>query len=147
MLNEQSVIGYLGKDPELKMTPGGKSMCVINVAATEKWKNQDGSPGEHTEWFRCIFWGPQAENAEKFLKKGSLVYIKGSTKTRKYDKDGVEQKITEVQGQIFRALRDPGTGGGHSSNSGGGKKEDNPDPAGYSAPTGGGTYDDDIPFN
>lgn len=145
MINKQIVVGYLGKDPELKITAGaGKSMAVVNVGATEKWKNADGSKGEHTEWFRVVFWGVQADNAEKMLKKGSLVYVEGSTKTRKYQKDGVDQKITEVQGQIFRILKDPGDGSGRSDNNGGGgPRQDDPTPSGAPTPA---SFDDDIPF-
>lgn len=145
MLNKQMVIGFLGKDPEVKTLANG-SVCTISVAATEKWFNAQGVKQEHTEWFRVVLWNKNAENAGKYLKKGSCVYVEGSTKTRQYtDNAGVEKKITEVQGTFFKMLdRNPnGGGGGNGPADRSGGYDPTPDTAPASVGSG---YDEDIPF-
>ena len=71
-VNKAILIGRLGKDPELKYTPGGKAVCNFSLATSEKWKDQSGEVQEKTEWHRCLAWGKIAENAAKWLSKGKL---------------------------------------------------------------------------
>ena len=147
MLNKQQVIGFVGKDPELKVLANG-SVCTISVAATEKWFDASGTKKEHTEWFRVVLWNKNAENASKYLKKGSLVFVEGSTKTRVYtDNAGIEKKITEVQGNFFKMLdRNPnGSGGNNGPADRSGGYDPTPDAPPSGVPAGSG-YDDDIPF-
>jgi single-strand DNA-binding protein len=80
MLAELTVIGYLGADPEMRYTPDGTPVTNFSVAATRKWNNQDGSQGEETTWFRCTAWRRMAEVVNEYLKKGRLVYLKGTLK-------------------------------------------------------------------
>ena len=68
------LIGYLGKDPEMKYTPGGTAITTFSVASTERWKNNDGELREHTEWFNVKSFGRRAEVAAEFLKKGSRIW-------------------------------------------------------------------------
>ena len=91
-LNKVTLIGHLGRDPEVRMTQSGSKVCNLNLATSEKYKDK-----ETTEWHRLIAFGPIAEIAEKYLKKGSSVYIEGKLQTRKWqDKDGVDKYTTEI---------------------------------------------------
>lgn len=144
MLNQQQIIGFLGKDPELKTLANGH-VCTISVASTDKWMDAQGVKKEHTEWFRVVLWNKNAENAAKYLKKGSKIFTQGPTKTRVYtDNQGVEKKITEVQGQYFKMLdsASSGSGNGPVDKSGGVDPTPNSE-APLTSPMG---YDDDIPF-
>lgn len=98
MLNRVTIIGNLGRDPEIRHTRSGDPIANLSVAVTEKWK--DKSSGEHrenTEWVRCVLFGNLAETAQKYLVKGSKVYLEGKFATRKWqDQSGVEKYSTEV---------------------------------------------------
>jgi single-strand DNA-binding protein len=72
-----TLIGNLGRDPELKYTPSGDAVVKISVATSRKWTSRDGSPGEETVWFRCTAWRKLAETINQYLSKGRLVYIEG----------------------------------------------------------------------
>ena len=98
--NRATVLGYLGRDPEIRYLPSGEAVATLSVATTESWKDKDsGERQEATEWHRCVLFGKRAEVASQFLKKGSLVLIEGSLKTRKWaDKEGVERYTTEIRG-------------------------------------------------
>lgn len=100
-LNRCEFIGNLGKDPEVRSLNDGKKVANLSVACTESWK-KDGEKKERTEWVRAVLWGPLAEIAEKYLHKGSKVYISGSMQTRKWqDKDGTDKYSTEIVLQGF----------------------------------------------
>jgi len=79
------LIGYLGKDPEMKYTPGGTAITTFSVASTERWKNNDGELQEHTEWFNAKSFGRRAEVAAEFLKKGSRVFLEGRQRIESWD--------------------------------------------------------------
>lgn len=96
MLNKVQVIGNLGKDPVIRHLESGTVVAKFSVAATEKFKNRKGELQETTEWFNCEAWGRQGEIIEKYLTKGSRVYVEGKQKTEKYEKDGVERRITKL---------------------------------------------------
>ena len=95
-MQKVQVIGNLGKDPDVKTFDSGGKVCNFSVAANEKWKDKDGQTQEHTEWFNVQAWGRTADVAEKYLKKGSQIYIEGKNRTRTYEKDGETKYITEV---------------------------------------------------
>ena len=95
-MQKVQVIGNLGKDPEVKTFDSGGKVCNFSVAANEKWKDKDGQTQEHTEWFNVQAWGRLADVAEKYLRKGSQIYIEGKNRTRTYEKDGETKYITEV---------------------------------------------------
>lgn len=98
MYNKVILIGNLGSDPELKFTEGGTGVANLNMATSEKWKDKDGNPQERTEWHRVVVWGKQAENCQKYLKKGSKVMVEGSIHTRDWeDSDGNKRYTTEVK--------------------------------------------------
>ncbi len=96
-LNRATLLGNLGRDPELRTTPGGKSVCTISVATTDSFKNKNDEWQESTDWHSVVLWEGLAETAHKFLKKGSKVYIEGKIKTRSYERDGVTKYVTEVR--------------------------------------------------
>lgn len=97
MVNEVTLIGNLGNDPEVRTTQNGRTVANFNLATSESFKNKEGERVTNTEWHRITAWSPLAEIIEKYVKKGSQIYLKGSLKTRSYeDKDGVKRNITEV---------------------------------------------------
>ena len=106
MLNQIEIIGHLGKDVELRYLPSGEAVANFSVATTEKWKNKTtGEQMEETEWHRVSMFGRSAEVAGEYLRKGSLVFIQGKLKTRKYtDKTGIERFATEVRGDVMKML-------------------------------------------
>jgi single-strand DNA-binding protein len=79
------LIGYLGKDPEMKYTPGGTAITTFSVASAERWKNNGGELQEHTEWFNVKSFGRRAEVAAEFLKKGSRVFLEGRQRIESWD--------------------------------------------------------------
>lgn len=105
-LNKLMIIGHCGRDPEAKTFPSGDMVCNVNIATTETWKDKaTGEKREATEWHRVTFNGKLAEIAAQYLRKGSLVYVEGSLRTRKYTgKDGTEKQVTEVRADQMRML-------------------------------------------
>ena len=95
-LNKVMLIGRLGKDPEVKMTPGGAKTCSFGLATSEHWV-KDGQKKEKTEWHRIVIWGKLVDIAEKYLKKGKEVYLEGKNVTRSWDDpSGQKRYVTEV---------------------------------------------------
>lgn len=101
--NKIIIVGYLGRDPELRYTPQGNAVCNFSVATTEKRKNVAGEPEETTTWFRVAAWGRLAELCNEYLVKGRQVYIEGRLRQQEYmDREGnrrqsLEVNATEVQ--------------------------------------------------
>ena len=97
-VNKVTILGHLGKDPEVRHTASGATICNITVATSRKWKDKStGENREETDWHRVTFFDRLAEIAGQYLKKGSQFYVEGRLKTRKYtDKDGVEKYTTEI---------------------------------------------------
>jgi single-strand DNA-binding protein len=77
MMHKITIIGNLGRDPEMRYTPSGDAVTNLNVATNRKWTNRDGSPGEETVWFRVTAWGKLAETCNQYLSKGRQVYVEG----------------------------------------------------------------------
>jgi single-strand DNA-binding protein len=91
-INKVILVGTLGNDPEIRHTSSGKSVANISMATTEKWKD-----GEHTEWHRLVMFGALAEIAEKYLTKGSHVYVEGKIKQEKWeDQEGRTRYTTNI---------------------------------------------------
>lgn len=97
-VNKVTLIGNLGADVELKYAPNGNAMANISVATSEEWKDKaTGQKQERVEWHNVCIYGPLAEIAAKYLKRGSQVYLEGKNQTRKYqDAQGQDRFITEV---------------------------------------------------
>lgn len=96
-LNKVMIIGYLGRDPELRFTPTGKSVSSFSVACNRSWKAKDGERKTETDWFNVVAWGDLAEFAKQYLSKGSMVYIEGRLQIRDWtDSNGNPQKSVEI---------------------------------------------------
>jgi single-strand DNA-binding protein len=114
-VNKVILIGNLGRDPELRYTPGGQPVASFSVATNERWNDRDGKPQERTEWHRIVVWGKQAENCANYLAKGRPVYIEGRLQTREWeDKEGQKRQTTEVVAQTVQFLG-PREGGGREA--------------------------------
>ncbi len=100
-LNKVQLIGRLGRDPEIRYaSESGTAICSFSLATSRFLKNPTtGESSEETEWHRCVFFGKQGENIQKYMRKGSQVYVEGRLRTRKYEKDGVTHYATEVIGE------------------------------------------------
>jgi single-strand DNA-binding protein len=95
--NKITIVGYLGRDPELRYTPQGTAVCNTSVATTERRKNVAGDYEDHTTWFRVTFWNRQAELANEYLAKGRQVYIEGRLRQEEYtDREGNRRVSLEV---------------------------------------------------
>ena len=77
MYHKVTIIGNLGRDPEMRYTPDGTAVTDLSVATNRKWTNKDGTPGEETVWFRCTAWRKLAETVNQYLTKGRQVYVEG----------------------------------------------------------------------
>jgi single-strand DNA-binding protein len=91
--------GFLGADPEIRTNPGGKTVATFRIASTKSWKDQAGQRQERTEWATCVVWGPQAELAQRALRKGSRCQVVGELQTRSWDDKatGTKRYATEIQ--------------------------------------------------
>ena len=102
MLNKVCIIGNCGRDPEVRVTTGGESVCNFSVAVNESWKGKDGTKQERTEWFTVDCWGKLAELCGQYVHKGDRVYVEGSLRTDEYEKDGVKkQRVKIVARQVL----------------------------------------------
>lgn len=142
-MNKVILIGNLGRDPELKMTPNGQALARFSVATTETWKNPQGEKQSKTEWHNIVVWGKQAEIAEKYLRKGKQVMIEGRIQYREYtDQAGVKKTACDIRCDNFVMLGRMDEGGARPSSGHSDFDEPLPPPP----PSSGGNYDDDIPF-
>ena len=143
-VNKVILIGNLGADPEIRVTPNNTQIVRVNVATSSGWKDkQSGEMQERTEWHRVVFFNRLAEIVSQYLKKGAKVYIEGSLRTSKYtDKNGIEKYSTEVIANEMQMLDRRGAGQNISPN-------DHPEASTVShaaAPTTSAEFNDDIPF-
>ncbi|HUG22834.1 single-stranded DNA-binding protein [Piscinibacter sp.] len=160
-VNKVTLIGNLGRDPEVRYTPNGNAICNVTIATSRQWKDKtSGDKMEETEWHRVVFYDRLAEIAGEYLKKGRSVYVEGRLKTRKWqDKEGVDKYTTEIIAFEMQMLGSrEGMGGGDEGGAGGSRGADRSEersapasrpaagkPASKSA-TGFDDMDDDIPF-
>jgi single-strand DNA-binding protein len=156
-VNKVILVGNLGRDPEIRRLNSGDPVCNLSVATSESWRDkQSGERKERTEWHRVVIFNQNlCDVAEKYLKKGSKVYLEGQLQTRKWqDQSGQDRYSTEVVIQRFRGdlqMLDSRDGGG-----GGGAYAGADDYSGFNqggesggmggGGGGGGDIDDEIPF-
>lgn len=102
-VNKVILIGNCGKDPEIRTMQNGSKVANVSIATSESWKDKaTGEKKEKTEWHRVVIFGALADIVERYVKKGSKIYVSGSLQTRKWtDKDGAEKYSTEVVLQGF----------------------------------------------
>jgi len=103
-INRVILVGNLGKDPEVMTFDNGVKKASFSLATTESYKNKEGAKVDQTEWHNIVVWRGLAEVAEKYLRKGSQIYLEGKIKTRSYEQDGVKKYITEIYGDNFTML-------------------------------------------
>ncbi|MGW8181587.1 MAG: single-stranded DNA-binding protein, partial [bacterium] len=97
-LNQVTLLGNLGKDPEVRKTPSGDSVATFTIATNEYWTKDDGTKGERTEWHRIVAWRRLAEIVGQYCKKGRSVLIVGRLRSRSWeDSEGVKRYITEIE--------------------------------------------------
>lgn len=157
-VNKVILVGRLGRDPETRFTSGGQAVANFSVATDETYKDRNGERQKRTEWHKIVVWGKQAEIAQQYLKKGSLIFVEGRIQSREWqDKEGQKRTSFEIVATNFRMLGGRGdgmaagasTGGGGAARSGG---EDFEHSAGATEEYGGGApsgpeiSDEDIPF-
>ena len=104
MVNKTILVGRLGRDPETRFTGGGTAVANFSMATDETYKDKNGERQKRTEWHRIIVWGKQAEIAQKYLKKGALVFVEGRIQSREWEKDGEKHRSFEIVANNFRML-------------------------------------------
>ena len=148
-VNKVILVGNLGRDAELRYTPGGAAVATISMATTEVWNDKSGQRQEKTEWHRVVLWGKSAESLTEYLTKGKQIYVEGRLQTRQWDdKDGNKRYTTEIRGDRI-VLLGGGSGRGAPSGSpsrGGGMEDSMGGHAPSPEPSAEPLTDDDIPF-
>ena len=159
-VNKVILVGNLGRDPEIRSTSSGQRIANFSLATSENWRDRaTGERKERTEWHRVVVFNERLVDViEKYVKKGSKLYIEGALQTRKWtDNSGQERYTTEVVLQNFRGeltMLDGRSGGsGGDMSAGGYEPDEGPGPSGGTAPRGGrgpsghgADLDDEIPF-
>ena len=141
-VNKVILVGNLGQKPEMRYTATQTAVANLSIATTESWKDKEsGENRDKTEWHRVVFFGNLAEIAEKYLDKGSSVYIEGKIQTRKWqDKEGKDRWTTEVLGNQLTMLGSRNTSESPAQPN---DSSSTPFPEDDGGP---GLTDDDIPF-
>jgi single-strand DNA-binding protein len=150
-VNKAILVGRLGKDPETRYTSSGQAVCNFTMATDETYKDRAGERQKRTEWHRIVVWAKQAEIAQQYLRKGSLIYLEGRIQTRQWDdKEGQKRTTTEIVATNFRMLggRAEGGGGaaGGASSQGMGDADSHAPAGGQEETSGPEVTDEDIPF-
>lgn len=137
MVNKVILVGNTGQDPDVRHLEGGVAVANFNLATSETYKDKNGEKVTQTEWHRVVLWRGLAEIAEKFVKKGQLLYIEGRLRTRSWeDKEGVKRYTTEVFADVMRMLGKKGDDGYSRESSS--EKQEEPDLSEQ--------QEDDLPF-
>ncbi len=111
-VNKVILVGNVGKDPETRHLEGGNTVSKFSLATSEVYKNKDGEKITNTEWHNIVLWKGLAEIAEKYVRKGSQLYIEGRIRTRSYnDQDNNTKYITEIIGDVMQMLGKKNEGG------------------------------------
>ena len=154
-VNKVILVGRLGRDPETRYTSGGQAVANFSVATDESYKDRNGERQKRTEWHKIVVWAKQAEIAQQYLKKGSLVFIEGRIQSREWqDKEGQKRTSFEIVATNFRMLggRGDGAAGGGAQRGGGDDMEAHAAPpddsfgSGSHPASGPEISDEDIPF-
>jgi single-strand DNA-binding protein len=104
-VNKAILVGRLGRDPETRYTSGGQAVCNFTLATDESYRDRAGERQKRTEWHRIVVWGKQAEIAQQYLHKGSLIYVEGRIQTRQWDdREGQKRTTVEIIANNFRML-------------------------------------------
>ena len=96
-VNRATLVGHVGRDPEIRTLQNGGKAATFSLATAEKWTDREGRPAEATEWHRVVVYGVSVEIVETMLRKGDPVMVEGRIATRKYsDREGTERSLTEI---------------------------------------------------
>jgi single-strand DNA-binding protein len=150
-VNKAILVGRLGRDPETRYTSGGQAVCNFTLATDETYRDRAGERQKRTEWHRIVVWGKQAEIAQQYLHKGSLIFVEGRIQTRQWDdREGQKRTTVEIVASNFRMLGSKsdaaGAGAGASAAANSGNADAEPHaPAAEDIPTSD-VSDEDIPF-
>ena len=101
MVNKVILLGRAGKDPEVRRMDNNMAMARFTLATSEFW-SKDGNRTEHTEWHNIVMWRGLAETAEKYVRKGSQLYIEGKIRNRTWEKDGVKHYGIDIEAEVMR---------------------------------------------
>jgi single-strand DNA-binding protein len=149
-VNKVILVGRLGKDPETRFTTSGQAVCNFSLATDETYKDRAGERQKRTEWHKIVVWGKQAEIAQQYLHKGSLIFVEGRIQTRQWDdKEGQKRTTTEIVASNFRMLGSKGDGAGGGAGAGargGGESEFHSQAGGAEDMAAPEPSDEDIPF-
>jgi single-strand DNA-binding protein len=147
-VNKVILLGNVGQDPQSRAMPSGKAVVNLRVATSKQWRDKTtGENKEATEWHTVVMFDRLAEIAAEYLRKGSQVYIEGELRTRKWqDKDGQERYSTEIVANEMQMLGSRAGGAGGGPGGGYERGEARASRAAEPAASGGGDFDDDIPF-
>jgi single-strand DNA-binding protein len=152
-VNKAILVGRLGRDPETRYTSGGQAVCNFTMATDETYKDRNGERQKRTEWHRIVVWGKQAEIAQQYLHKGSLIFLEGRIQTRQWDdREGQKRTTVEIVANNFRMLGGRSEGGiaaGASAGAGAGAGDAEPQAsaaAGAEEMPSTEISDEDIPF-
>ena len=104
-INKVILVGNVGKDPETRYLEGGVAVCKFTLATSETYKNKNGEKITNTEWHNIVLWRGLAETAEKYVKKGSHLYIEGKIKSSSYeDKEGIKRRSFDIVADVMQML-------------------------------------------
>ncbi|HEY9048298.1 MAG TPA: single-stranded DNA-binding protein [Ohtaekwangia sp.] len=143
-VNKVILVGRLGKDPEVRNLDNGAVVANFSIATSESYKDRTtGEKKEVTEWHNIVLWRGLAEIAQKYLRKGDMVFIEGKLRTRSWEKDGVTRYTTEIVGDNMTMLT-PKTGGGGNEYSSAPAERSSSESMRTSTPVDNST--DDLPF-
>jgi len=137
MVNKATLIGRLGKDPDIRYTPDGTMVTTFRIATDEQWKDKNGEKVQKTEWHQIVTYRKLAEICGNYLVKGKLVFIEGRIQTRSWeDKDGIKRYTTEIIANDMKMLDSKGQN----------KADDAALDTATGSPGNGDTTLDDVPF-
>lgn len=104
-VNKAIILGNVGKDPEVKVTPSGANVATFSIATSESWTAPDGTKNQKTEWHTIVAWKKLADLAASYIKKGKSIYVEGTISTRSWDdKDGNKRYKTEITARSIQLL-------------------------------------------
>ena len=147
-VNKAILVGNLGRDAEMRFTAGGTPVATVSIATTERFTDRDGQKREDTQWHRIVIWGKTAESLHEYLTKGKQIYVEGRIQTRDWtDKEGKQQRTTEIRADRIVLLGGGGGGGGGEARAARSRERfDAEQPVEATAGGVDAPHDDDIPF-
>jgi single-strand DNA-binding protein len=146
-VNKAILVGRLGRDPETRYTSGGQAVCNFTMATDETYKDRAGERQKRTEWHRIVVWGKQAEIAQQYLHKGSLIFVEGRIQSRQWDdREGQKRTTVEIVANNFRMLGGRGDSAGPGAPGAGSDADAHAPAPGLEETPAPEVSDEDIPF-